>query len=131
VASRLLDWGMRGDPHAFCPIYDSIELLQEKWVLHIVRSLLQRPHGFNELSRAVGGVNTSTLAARLERLEQLGIVLKTVESVMPPRTRYELTESGVALHGVIEAIEAWARTHMASDRESAGGATEGGVVSVA
>jgi DNA-binding HxlR family transcriptional regulator len=110
---------MKSDPHAFCPVYDSIELLQEKWVLHIVRSLLERPRGFNELSRSVGGVNTSTLATRLEHLERLGIVSKTVESIMPPRTRYELTPSGVALHGVIEAIEVWATLHMPRCREHA------------
>jgi DNA-binding HxlR family transcriptional regulator len=35
--------------HSLCPVYDSIQLLQEKWVLHIVRALLEGPHGFNEL----------------------------------------------------------------------------------
>jgi len=103
---------MAAHDHAFCPVYDSIDLLQEKWVLHIIRSLLEAPHGFNELGRAVGGVNTTTLAARLERLEREGVVVKTIESTMPPRTRYELTPAGVALQGVIDAIDAWARTHM-------------------
>lgn len=100
------------DEHAFCPVHDSIDLLQEKWVLHIVRALLDGPRGFNDLGRAVGGVNTTTLAARLERLEREGVVLKTVESTMPPRSRYELTEGGVALQGVIDAIDRWARTHL-------------------
>lgn len=103
---------MTVDDHTLCPVHDSIDLLQEKWVLHIVRALLDGPRGFNELSRAVGGVNTTTLAARLERLEREGIVSKTVESTMPPRTRYELTEGGVALQAVIDAIGAWARTHL-------------------
>ncbi len=97
---------------SFCPVYDSIQLLQEKWVLHIVRALLAGPHGFNELARAVGGVNTTTLSHRLEHLERLGVVIKTVESTMPPRSRYELSASGTALQDVIEAIDAWARTHM-------------------
>jgi DNA-binding HxlR family transcriptional regulator len=64
-------------------------------------------------------VNTTTLAARLEHLEREGIVAKTVESTMPPRTRYELTESGVALQGVIDAIDHWARTHMRPVAEAA------------
>lgn len=99
--------------HDYCPVYASIELLQEKWVLHVVRSLLQGPHGFNELSRAVGGANATTLSQRLERLEGLGIVRKTVESTMPPRTRYELTAAGHELDGVISAIDRWGRAHMA------------------
>jgi DNA-binding HxlR family transcriptional regulator len=112
---------MKAHDHSLCPVYDSIELLQEKWVLHIIRALLEAPHGFNELGRAVGGVNASTLATRLERLEREGIVAKTVESTMPPRTRYELTEAGVALHGVIDAIDRWARTHMRRCQEAARG----------
>ena len=106
----VVDSGM--DAHAFCPVHDSIDLLQEKWVLHIVRALLDGPRGFNDLARAVGGVNSTTLAARLERLEREGVVLKTVESTMPPRSRYELTEGGVALQGVIDAIDRWARAHL-------------------
>lgn len=103
---------MIADDHAFCPVHDSIELLQEKWVLHIVRALLDGPRGFNDLSRAVGGVNTTTLTARLELLEREGIVSKTIESTMPPRTRYALTEGGVALQAVIDAIAGWARAHL-------------------
>jgi len=96
----------------FCPVYDSIELLQEKWVLHVIRALLTSPHGFNELQRAVGGVNTTTLSRRLEDLERLGIISKTIESTMPPKTRYELSDSGRALSQVIDAIDAWAVEHM-------------------
>ncbi|MFA5550329.1 MAG: helix-turn-helix domain-containing protein [Trueperaceae bacterium] len=98
--------------HSYCPVYDSIELLQEKWVLHIVRALLEGPHGFNELGRAVGGANTTTLSQRLDHLERLGLVDKTIESTMPPKTRYELTPAGRELQGIIDAIDAWARRNM-------------------
>ncbi len=112
--------------HVYCPVYESIQLLQEKWVLHIVRALLEGPLGFNGLARAVGGVNTTTLAARLDHLEQLGVIDKTVESTMPPRTRYELTDAGRALQGVIDAIDGWARAHMPAD--APGRVTERSVV---
>lgn len=98
--------------HGHCPVYDTIDLLQEKWVLHIIRALLDAPHGFNELSRAVGGANTTTLSQRLDHLERLGVVDKTVESTMPPRSRYELTEAGRELQYVISAIDAWAKRNM-------------------
>ena len=98
-----------------CPAYNAINLLQEKWVLHIVRTLLDGPRGFNELSRAIGGCNTATLAQRLDRLEALRIVTKTVCSVMPPKTSYELTSVGVELDSVVQAIDRWARKHLAPD----------------
>ncbi len=95
--------------HDFCPIYESINLLQEKWTLHIVRSLLDGAKGFNELGRDIGGCNPTTLTQRLERLEAAGIVQKSVQSTMPPRTRYTLTKAGLALEGVIHAVDAWGR----------------------
>jgi len=98
-----------------CPAYNAINLLQEKWVLHIVRSLLEGPRGFNELSRAIGGCNTATLAQRLDRLETLRIIKKTVCSVMPPKTSYELTPVGVELESVVQAIDRWARKHLAPE----------------
>jgi DNA-binding HxlR family transcriptional regulator len=73
-------------------------------------------------------VNTTTLAARLEHLERVGVVEKTVESTMPPRTRYELTASGLALQEVVDAIDHWARTHMPACREVASSPRAGGGV---
>lgn len=91
----------------FCPVYEAINLLQEKWTLHIVRSLLEGPKGFNELGRDIGGCNPTTLTQRLERLEAMGIVQKTVQSTMPPRTRYALSEAGRELEHVITAVGGW------------------------
>ena len=98
--------------HSYCPVYEAINLLQEKWTLHIIRELLKGSSGFNELSRAVGGVNSNTLAQRLEHLESLGVVSKTILSMMPPKTSYALTDAGVELHEVIEAIERWGIKHL-------------------
>lgn len=101
-----------------CPAYRAIQVLQEKWTLHIVSALLEGPRGFNELGREVGGCNPSTLAQRLDRLEALGLVEKTVHSTMPPRTSYALTEAGVALEGVIHAIHDWASRHLSEGAEA-------------
>jgi DNA-binding HxlR family transcriptional regulator len=96
----------------YCPVHDAIQVLQEKWTMHIVRALLDGPMGFNELGRTVGGCNPATLKVRLDHLEALGILRRTVHSQMPPRTSYELSSSGIALQRVIDAIDAWAREHL-------------------
>jgi DNA-binding HxlR family transcriptional regulator len=95
-----------------CPVIAAIELLQEKWVLFIIRSLLEGAKGFNELRREVGGCNPSTLSERLDTLEKRGIITKTVCSTMPPRTSYELTCAGFALQNVLLEIDAWSRQHL-------------------
>ncbi len=86
-------------------------LLQEKWVLIIVFSLLDGPTGFSELMRK-GNVNTTTLTQRLNLLEQAGMLVKTIYSTMPPRTSYALTEAGRALKPVFDAITEWSGKHL-------------------
>ena len=44
----------------------------------------------------------------MDEVEKAGLVVKTVQSVMPPKTSYELTEAGRALRPTIDAIETWA-----------------------
>lgn len=94
-------------PDELCAVRDAIAVLQGKWTLQIVRTLLGGPHGFNDLARAVGGCNPATLSKRLEALVELGVVSKRIESTMPPRTCYTLTGAGAALQEVVVAIESW------------------------
>jgi DNA-binding HxlR family transcriptional regulator len=98
-----------------CPAVQAIALLQEKWVLYIIRTLLDGSKGFNEIRRDVGNCNPSTLSERLEMLEREGIVSKTIHSTMPPRTSYVLTCAGHELQTVIDAIDSWARVHWKPD----------------
>ncbi|MBX8465557.1 MULTISPECIES: helix-turn-helix domain-containing protein [unclassified Deinococcus] len=98
----------------FCPVYRAIGVLQEKWVLHIVRALLDGEKGFNELARAVGGCNSATLTQRLEHLEQLELINKRTEDSHGKLARsvYTLTPAGRELQSVIDAIDGWAKTHL-------------------
>jgi DNA-binding HxlR family transcriptional regulator len=100
--------------HEVCPspnFLAAIMLLQEKWTMPIVLSLLQNPLGFNETARRAGPVNATTLAQRLGQLERAGVLVKTVHSTMPPRTSYALTEAGRALAPVLDAIATWAEQY--------------------
>ncbi len=88
-------------------------LLQEKWVLMIVHSLLGGSISFNELMRR-GKVNTTTLSQRLNLLVRAGVLVKTIHSTMPPRTSYELTEAGLALGPLLEAIAEWSGKYLSN-----------------
>ena len=95
-------------------LHAAFGLLQEKWILSIVYVLMRGPVGFNEVGRGAGSVNASTLAQRLARLEKAGLVKKTVQSTMPPRTSYELTTTGRDLRPVIDALVKWSDKHGSS-----------------
>jgi len=95
-----------------CPAVQGIEVLQEKWVLHIVHAT--GPKGFNAIGREVGGCNPTTLTQRLTRLETLGLIVKA-EGDGTCRACYRLTEAGAQLEGVIGAIQRWADAHLVAD----------------
>ena len=93
----------------FCPIAATLNLLHERWTLHIVHALLLGKKRFNEIGHALGGVNPRTLRERLRGLEEEGIVERRVLRTIPPWVEYELTEKGRALGDVMDAMASWAR----------------------
>jgi DNA-binding HxlR family transcriptional regulator len=94
-----------------------MNLLNQKWTLHIIRELMSGKRRFNELAHRCGGVNSRTLRERLRVLEEEEIVIRHVVNTIPPWVEYELTEKGHGLNSVIESIAAWGRRWMA-DRVS-------------
>ncbi len=95
---------------------EAIDVLQGRWAMGVVRILLAGPCRVNELARALGGANPTTLTQRLERLERLGMVHREVVTLMPPHTLVSLTEAGAAIRPVFNALESWANTHLVSGR---------------
>jgi DNA-binding HxlR family transcriptional regulator len=111
----------------YCPVAATMNLLNQKWTLHIIRELMSGKRRFNELAHRCGGVNSRTLRERLRVLEEEAIVIRHVVNTIPPWVEYELTDKGHGLNSVIESIAAWGLRWMA-DRVSRcaerGGPTE-------
>ena len=101
----------------YCPVAATMNLLNQKWTLHIIRELMSGKKRFNELAHRVGNVNSRTLRERLRVLEEEEIVVRHVVHTIPPWVEYALTEKGHALNSVIDSIAAWGRRWMA-DRVS-------------
>jgi DNA-binding HxlR family transcriptional regulator len=96
-------------PHSddhFCPIMATLDLLNQRWNLHIVKSLLSGKKRFNELGRE-HGINPRTLRERLKALEDQGVICRTVISTMPPNVEYSLSPKGEALNEIFEALCSW------------------------
>ena len=100
-----------GEDPILCPVNATLDLLNRRWTLHIVRSLLEGKKRFNEISRE-NRINPRTLRERLRMLEAEGAVKRTVISAIPPNVEYELTEKGKALNCIFEALADWGRNWM-------------------
>ena len=90
----------------FCPIARSSELLAERWTPIIVRNLLNGCRTFTEIRQGAPGISTALLAQRLESLERHGVLDRTVNPSGRGAT-YELTEMGLALRTVLDAMGQW------------------------
>jgi DNA-binding HxlR family transcriptional regulator len=113
----------------YCPVAATMDLLNQKWTLHIIRELMSGKRRFNELAHRVGGCNSRTLRERLRSLEEEEVVVRHVVNTIPPWVEYELTEKGHALNGVIESIASWGRrwmSHQVARCEEDGGRAEQG-----
>ena len=88
----------------FCPVAKAMEVLDERWTLLVVRELLMGSRHFNELRRGNPRMSPALLSKRLRRLERAGVVRRVTEG---GRAAYELTESGLELRPLVDALGAW------------------------
>jgi DNA-binding HxlR family transcriptional regulator len=95
-----------------CPVAKSVELLGERWTLLVVRDLLSRPRRFGDLQESLPGIAPNVLSARLQTLEEHGIVTRRFYSEHPPRAEYLLTERGRELGVVVGALAVWGSRHL-------------------
>jgi DNA-binding HxlR family transcriptional regulator len=106
LAGRQGDSGAVRDYGQYCPIARSSELLAERWTPIIVRNLLNGCRTFNEIRQGAPGISTALLAQRLDALERHGVLRRTASATGRGAT-YELTEMGLALRAVVDAMGQW------------------------
>jgi DNA-binding HxlR family transcriptional regulator len=98
------------------PMGRALRLVGDAPTLLIIFTLLHGTRRFGEVRTAIGDVGPKTLAQRLRLLEQLGFVRRRAFAEIPPRVEYDLTEKGLALAGIIEAIKAFGERYLTDDQ---------------
>ena len=97
------------DPHN-CAVAASAEIIGAKWTALLVHDLSEGPRRFSELERSCHGISPRTLAERLRALETEGIVERQSYAETPPRVEYRLTDKGVSLLPIIDAMREFGRS---------------------
>lgn len=96
------------------PLRDNVSAaahaLGHKWNAEILYVLSVSPQRFCQIQRAVGGVNPRTLSARLDDLEQAGIIShQPMEGCAGDQ--YQLEQKGRDLLPAIEAMTNWGKKY--------------------
>ena len=90
-----------------CPVVTTLDIIGGKWKVLILYHLNTETRRFNELQRLTAGITQRMLTLQLRELEQDGIVHREVYPQVPPKVEYSLTEFGLTLMPVIEAMHRW------------------------
>jgi DNA-binding HxlR family transcriptional regulator len=104
-----------------CPINLAVEVLGDKWSLVVIRDMMfgNRRHFRELLQHSQEGIASNILAARLQRLTELGLVSRTPDASHKQKVIYSLTEPAIQLVPVIAHLGAWGRRHLPVTRELA------------
>jgi DNA-binding HxlR family transcriptional regulator len=101
-----------------CSVAACAEILGAKWTAVLVHDLSEGPRRFSQLEHACAGISPRTLSERLRALETEGVVVRRSYPESPPRVEYELTDKGVALLPIIDAMrqfgQQWLRRGLGS-----------------
>lgn len=83
------------------------DILGNKWTPQLLRYFLNEESvRFCQIQELVGGINPRTLCARLDQLEQQGIIVKQ-PAATGSRSNYMLTDKGRDLLPVLQSMEDW------------------------
>nr|WP_218838898.1 helix-turn-helix domain-containing protein [Sphingomonas guangdongensis] len=89
-----------------------LTIVGDKWTVMIVMVLIGQGRRFNELKRLIGGISQQMLTRTLKALERDGMVSRTVHPTVPPQVEYALTDLGRSLAEPLQALGAWANSHV-------------------
>jgi DNA-binding HxlR family transcriptional regulator len=98
-----------------CEIRDTFLIIGGKWKSMILYCLVSEGMvRFNQLKRAVSGISQKMLTQQLRELERDGLIRRRVFPENPPHVEYSMTELGLSLGPIYQAVHQWERENQAA-----------------
>lgn len=96
-----------------CQFVAALDSIVGKWKPMILYHLLQgKPLRFNELRRLLPDITQRMLTLHLRELEEEEIVARVIYPQIPPKVEYSITEYGMSLSPILEALHQWGAAHV-------------------
>jgi len=90
-----------------CPVETTLMLIGDKWKVLILRDLRDGTKRFGELKKSVTGISQKVLTSNLRDMEENGLLTREVFPEVPPRVEYTMTELGLSMCPILDAMEDW------------------------
>jgi len=94
-----------------CSLTRSMAIIGNKWKPIIVYVLQKRKVRFGQLDAHIPLITRKVLAEQLKELENDGVIVRESFNEIPPRVEYSLTEKGLELLPILNAIMLWNDKH--------------------
>jgi len=93
-----------------CPIRDVLDRIGDRWSMLVLCTLAEAGTlRFSALKTRIEDISQRMLAQTLRRLEQDGLLSRTVYPTNPPRVDYALTPLGKSLLDPVRELVRWAK----------------------
>jgi len=96
---------------AIMPIRDALDVINGKWKLPILISMVSGNHRFREIERSIPNLNSKVLAKELKDLEEHQLIKRTVRDTSPVMVEYTALPYAESLGEVIKALKEWGDNH--------------------
>lgn len=99
-------------------VLDALYVLNGKWKLALILSLVQSSKRFNEIQHELGGISAKVLAKELKDLELNDFISRKVYPTTPVSIIYEATGYSRTLKNVLGELSAWGEQHREKVKQS-------------
>lgn len=93
--------------HYGCSIEAALDVIGSKWKGVIIFHLLDETKRFNELRRLIPSVTQRMITRQLRELEADSVINRKVYPQVPPKVEYSITELGLQLKPILDALREW------------------------
>nr|WP_068888004.1 helix-turn-helix domain-containing protein [Pedobacter panaciterrae] len=99
-------------------VIDALYVLNGKWKLALILSLVQSSKRFNEIQNEVSGISSKVLAKELKDLELNDFIKRNVYPTQPVSIVYEATSYSLTLKNVLGELSTWGEQHREKIKQS-------------
>ena len=95
-----------------CPVGTTLDIIGGKYKSLILWHLIDATLRFGELSRLIPQATPKMLTQQLRELEVANLVTRKVYPVVPPKVEYTLTDLGISIRPILEAMYNWGTDYL-------------------
>ena len=99
-------------------VLDALYVLNGKWKLALILSLVQSSKRFNEIQQEITGISAKVLAKELKDLELNDFIKRNVYPTTPLSIIYEATPYSLTLKNVLAELSTWGEQHREKVKQS-------------